>query len=63
MIVEAELPRFPAGVHDDDVDSLGLVEQLLDRVRPGIAPKLKPETAQISGYKSMRSGDGGSWRV
>ena len=29
---EAELLRFPAGVHDDQVDALGLIGQLLDKV-------------------------------
>jgi hypothetical protein len=37
---------FPAGVHDDQVDALGLIGQLLDRVRSGQLPKVetaKPE--------------------
>ncbi|MGH1592378.1 terminase large subunit domain-containing protein (plasmid) [Methylobacterium phyllosphaerae] len=60
---EAELLRFPAGVHDDIVDSLALCGQLLDRVRPGIAPKAPPKPKDgLSGYKAVRSG-GGSWRV
>ncbi|MCJ2094469.1 hypothetical protein MKK67_18520 [Methylobacterium sp. J-072] len=60
---EAELLRFPAGVHDDMVDALGLIGQLLDRVRPGVAPKAPPKPNDgLSGYKAMRSG-GGSWRV
>ena len=60
---EAELLRFPAGVHDDVVDSIALVGQLLDRARPGIAPRAPTQPKDtMSGYKSMRSG-GGSWRV
>lgn len=59
---EAELLRFPAGVHDDQVDALGLIGQLLDRVRPGVAPKPKQEPQKAAGYKSMSAG-GGSWRV
>jgi predicted phage terminase large subunit-like protein len=59
---EAEMLRFPAGVHDDVVDAVALCGQLLDRVRPGVAPKEKQEPAKVSGYKTMRSG-GGSWRV
>ena len=31
----AELLGFPAAVHDDQVDALGLVGQLLDRMTPG----------------------------
>jgi predicted phage terminase large subunit-like protein len=30
-----ELLTFPAGVQDDQVDAIGLIGQLLDRVRPG----------------------------
>ncbi|GJE14264.1 hypothetical protein FOHLNKBM_5337 [Methylobacterium longum] len=60
---EAELLRFPAGVHDDIVDSIALVGQLLDRARPGIAPKASTQPKDgLTGYKSMRS-SGGSWRV
>ncbi|WP_262298394.1 phage terminase large subunit [Microvirga sesbaniae] len=34
----AELLRFPAGVHDDQADALGLLGQLLDTMRNGTAP-------------------------
>ncbi len=62
---EAELLRFPAGVHDDIVDSLGLIGQLLDRVRPGAAPKAapKPDASRMDGYRSIGRSSGGSWRV
>lgn len=36
---ESELLRFPAGVHDDQVDALGLVGQLLDRMLAGSKPR------------------------
>jgi phage terminase large subunit-like protein len=32
--LRAELLSFPAGRHDDQVDALGLVGQLLDKIRP-----------------------------
>jgi predicted phage terminase large subunit-like protein len=35
-----ELLTFPAGVHDDQVDAIGLIGQLLDRVRPGEPEKV-----------------------
>jgi hypothetical protein len=35
----SELMMFPAGKHDDQVDALGLVGQLLDKVSPGIKPR------------------------
>ncbi len=36
--LRAELLSFPAGKHDDQVDALGLVGQLLDRMQPGVRP-------------------------
>jgi predicted phage terminase large subunit-like protein len=39
--LRAELLSFPAGKHDDQVDALGLVGQLLDKM--GSGRKLKPE--------------------
>ena len=35
----AELLSFPAGKHDDQVDALGLIGQLLDLMVPGSVPK------------------------
>ncbi|MBM0207635.1 phage terminase large subunit [Micromonospora sp. STR1s_5] len=41
--LEAELLRFPAGEHDDQVDALSLIGQLLDKVGTGTArPVLEP---------------------
>ena len=37
--LRAELLAFPSGRHDDQVDSLGLVGQLMDRFAPGYVPK------------------------
>ena len=37
-----ELLSFPAARHDDQVDALGLVGQLLDKWAPGGVPKLEP---------------------
>jgi predicted phage terminase large subunit-like protein len=39
----AELLNFPAGKHDDVVDALGLVGQLLDKMTSGRKPKKDPE--------------------
>ncbi len=36
---ESELLRFPAGVHDDQVDALGLIGQMLDHINAPSAPK------------------------
>lgn len=35
----SELLSFPAGKHDDQVDALGLVGQLLDKMLPGVKPQ------------------------
>src|SRR3954454_20052108 len=40
---KSELLRFPGGVHDDQVDALGLVGQLLDRMQGPARPEAKPE--------------------
>jgi hypothetical protein len=39
---KAELPSFPRGKHDDQVDALGLAGQLLDKWAPGGVPKIEP---------------------
>jgi hypothetical protein len=45
------LLSFPAGKHDDQVDAIGLVGQLLDQMVARQAPK-KPTPPKIdSGYK------------
>lgn len=35
----SELMSFPVGVHDDQVDAIGLIGQLMDKISPGNAPK------------------------
>lgn len=49
----AEMMSFPVGVHDDQVDALGLVGQLMDRMSAGSRPKpppAKPIYAIEDGY-------------
>jgi len=49
----SELLSFPAGKHDDQVDAIGLIGQLLDKMSAGVAPKPKaPEPIKFKGYKS-----------
>lgn len=38
----SEMMSFPVGVHDDQVDALGLVGQLIDRMSYGSKPKPEP---------------------
>src|SRR5215470_16070050 len=49
--LRAELLSFPAGKHDDQVDALGLVGQLLDRISAKQKPK-PPEFAHDDDYRS-----------
>jgi predicted phage terminase large subunit-like protein len=62
---EAELLSFPAGKHDDQVDAIGLVGQLLDIMIP--APKPKPAEPPIDSwdraFKRSNDRDGESWKV
>ncbi len=50
----SEMMSFPVGVHDDQVDALGLVGQLMDRMYSGQrrspAPKVHPENMAEAGY-------------
>jgi hypothetical protein len=43
---------FPAGKHDDAVDALGLVGQLLDRMMAGEHPAVPELPENRSGYKA-----------
>lgn len=56
----SECLRFPAGVHDDQVDALGLVGQLLDRMVNGRRPDDKAKTKRDSGYRQMSTPQSGS---
>ncbi len=49
----AELLSFPAGRHDDQVDALGLVGQLLDVMISGREPPKKEAKKPRIGYKAM----------
>ena len=61
----AELLSFPAGKHDDCVDAIGLVGQLLDRMMHGSKPKEAELPKNRSGYRSHvsdeRADDWKSW--
>lgn len=55
----SELLSFPAGKHDDQVDAIGLVGQLLDKMLKGRAPA-KPEPDKVSsGYRAFGQRDSG----
>jgi predicted phage terminase large subunit-like protein len=48
-----ELLHFPAGVHDDQVDAIGLIGQLLDKMVKGRMPNRKTITLPKNDYKAI----------
>ena len=58
----SELLMFPAGRHDDMVDTFGLIGRMLDDLIPAHKPKaVQPTTS--SGYRPAARQTGDSWRV
>lgn len=53
--LRSELLSFPAGKHDDIVDTLGLIGQLLDKMQHGLVPGKPDKPKNSSGYSPMRS--------
>lgn len=61
--LRSELLAFPAGKHDDQVDALGLVGQLLNKMSLGVHPA-KPEKPLIApGYKTAATGGSSDWKA
>lgn len=50
--LRGELLSFPAGKHDDQVDALGLVGQLLDKMMAGNKPAPPEKAKNPSGYRA-----------
>ncbi len=63
--LRAELLAFPAGKHDDQVDALGLVGQLLDVMVHGPKPKEPRKPDPMRGYSDAvgSGGDRDYWRA
>ena len=67
--VEGELLRFPAGVHDDVVDALGLVGQLIDKMAgpARVVPAVRQRRDAYSQANDNDSADASfgeySWKV
>lgn len=49
----SELLSFPAGRHDDQVDAIGLVGQLLDKMLKGSKPQPERPKAASTGYRQV----------
>ena len=56
--LRSELLAFPAGKHDDQVDALGLIGQLLDTISVGNRPKPPEKAKPMSDYRTW-DGDRG----
>lgn len=50
--LQTECLAFPAGVHDDQVDALGLIGQLLDRILPADKPQEQKKSDTFSDYRA-----------
>lgn len=63
--LRSELLSFPAGKHDDQVDALGLVGQLLDKMLAGTKPKPidKPKVDRWDKAFGRSEGDGENWKT
>jgi hypothetical protein len=51
--LRSELLSFPAGKYDDQVDALGLIGQLLDRMTAGQKPRPTQEEKRPDPYRAM----------
>jgi predicted phage terminase large subunit-like protein len=61
--LRSELLSFPAGKHDDQVDALGLVGQLLDKMTSGQHPAKPEKPKNASGYKRTDESAAESFKV
>lgn len=59
---KSELMSFPAGGNDDQVDALGLIGQLLDKMIMGRKPK-EPEADKRSGYTPAQTDTADSFKT
>jgi len=61
--LRSELLSFPAGKHDDQVDALGLVGQLLNKMSLGARPSEAEKPKNVSGYRSATQTSGDSFKA
>lgn len=61
--LEAELMSFPAGRHDDQVDALGLLGQLLDKMVGGEKPKAPEKPRDSWSRADGRGAEVDDWKV
>ena len=56
--LRSELLTFPAGKHDDQVDALGLIGQLLDTISSGSKPYIPEHPSRDTGYRAFAFNEG-----
>lgn len=61
--LRAELLSFPAGRHDDLVDMLGLLGQLLDVMQPGTAPRIETKPRRDRWDRAFADVDEVNWKT
>jgi len=61
--LRSELLSFPAGKHDDQVDALGLIGQLLDKMTSGQKPKEPEKPKNVTGYKTTSPDSSDDWKA
>ena len=59
----SELLSFPAGKHDDQVDALGLVGQLLDKMQAGQAPRPVVKSRRDRWDRAFGESEESSWKT
>lgn len=60
---ERELLRFPTALHDDQVDALGLIGQLLDRIHAPAAPEAGGPSGPRDWFEAGDDEEDGSWKA
>ncbi len=61
--LRSELLSFPAGKHDDQVDALGLVGQLMDKMMNGVAPRPNDRPKRDRWDKVFDAQPASNWKV
>jgi phage terminase large subunit-like protein len=58
----SEFLAFPAGKHDDDVDTASMIGRAIDQAHPAIV-KVQQQTRKRDGYWPADDGDSDNWKT
>jgi hypothetical protein len=61
--LRSELLSFPAGKHDDQVDALGLVGQLLDKMMAGRRPDIVKPKRRLDWFEKTEDDGRPNWKT